>query len=102
MKRLHYGPLQHLRKEGIFIWGVISADEGMQSLGFGEDIVSKGDVGWQSEIAAWYGQSAGIVNGRIEWKLNTFNQVEGDCIFEPTCMVSVPYHSPPEALTYIS
>ena len=41
-------------------------------------------MGWQGKIAARNGQGAGVVDGSIEGELNSFDQVEGDCVLEPT------------------
>ena len=44
---LHHGSLKDLRKEGVFVWGIISTNKRMHTLSFSQHIVRKGQGRWK-------------------------------------------------------
>lgn len=86
---LHYRSLKDLWEEWIFVWSIISTDHAVQSFCFGEHVVCQTYMCGEREIVGGYGKLFGVVDGSIERKLDTLNQVEGDRIFEPAGRVSM-------------
>jgi hypothetical protein len=78
-----------LRKEWIFVWSIIAADKRMQAFSLGEKVVAEGDASGQRQVTRGYREGIGVVDGSIEGKLNSLDEMEGDCVLESTEVGSV-------------
>jgi hypothetical protein len=57
----------------------------MYTFGLGEYIVGKRQVLWQSEVCLRYGKSLRIVDGSVERKLYSLNQMESYRVLKSSC-----------------
>ena len=73
LKRLEHRPLQHLWEEWVLVWGIVAADEGVDSFGLREDVVGEGDVGWEREVRVGNWEGCGGVDRLVEWELDAFD-----------------------------
>jgi hypothetical protein len=81
--------LQNWREEWILVWRVISANKRVEALSLGQEIVAERNVRRQRKVACRYGKGVGIVDGRVEGKLNPLNKMKSDGVFETTGLESV-------------
>jgi hypothetical protein len=78
LQRLEDRLLESVLEEGIFVRRIIAANPGLQSFLLSEQVVH------QTQVAIRDLDSAGYVDGLVERKLCTLDQVEGNRVFEAT------------------
>ena len=75
---LEDGLLEDLWEEGVFVGRLVAANEGLQALLLAEHPVEQAGLGLANVDAA------GDVDGPVEGELHALDQMEGDCVLEPT------------------
>lgn len=70
--------LERVWKVWILVRGLVAADEGLEFFLLAEGPVEEGELAVRDLQCAW------VVNGGIERKLDTLNQVECDGVLEAT------------------
>jgi hypothetical protein len=76
VERLQDGGFESTGEEGVFVGGLVSADQGVEGFALVQKPIE------ETEVAVGDGEGGGDVNGGIERELNTLDQVEGYGVFE--------------------
>lgn len=81
LQRLQDRVLEYVWVEGVFVWGLVSANSRLETFLFAEQVVH------QAQVTAWDGYPAGDIDGLVEGELDPFDQMEGNGIFKTTICV---------------
>lgn len=73
---LEYGRLKGIRKEWVFVWRLVAADEGLQAF-----LLVKCPVK-ETQFTVWYWKGAWNVDCAVEGKLDALDEMEGDGVFK--------------------
>lgn len=65
-----------VREERVFVWGLETTNERVDFFSFTVDPIQ------ETEIAVGYLNSASFIDSPIEGELDSFDEMEGDCVFQ--------------------